>query len=115
MVRRAISKSVHPAHLVHAKLLGEMPMLALGEKFADPLYAALQEHGYGDLTGGDGQQDEAGRVEWLGIDIRLVNLDDALEFTRRTLQMLGAPPGSELQYTIDGQTCTRPIDDSPSV
>ena len=102
---------MYPEHLVHAKLLGEISMTELGERFADPLYAALQERGLGDLTGGGGQHDEAGRLEWLSIDIRLVNLGDALEFTRRTLQKLGAPPGSELQYTVNGQTFTQPIDD----
>ncbi len=86
-------------------------MRDLGEKFADPLYAALQEHGFGDLTGGSGQQAEHGGMAWISIDIRLVNLGDALEFTRRTLQELGAPPGSEIEYTVDGQTVTRPIDD----
>ena len=100
----------HPEHLVRAKLVGDLPMLTLGEKFADPLYAALQEHGFGHLTGGNAQQNEAGRTEWISIDIHLVNLDDALAFTRRILQKLGAPPGSELEYTLNGETITQPID-----
>ena len=102
---------MNPPHLVQAKLIGDLAMRDLGEKFADPLYAALQEQGFGDLTGGGGQQAEDGGMEWITIDIRLVNLDDALTFTRRTLQRLGAPPGSELRYTVDGRTFTQPIDD----
>lgn len=106
---------MHPEHLVRAKLLGGVSLSELGEKFADPLYAALQERGFGDLTGGSAQHDEEGRLEWLSIDFRLVNLDGALQFTRRALQRLGAPPGSELEYTVAGQTFTQPIDDpSPS-
>ena len=102
---------MNPEHLVRARLVGDLPMLALGERFADPLYIALQEHGFGRITGGNGQQNEAGQMEWISIDIQLVNLDEALAFTRRTLQELGAPPGSELEYTLDGQTVTQPIDD----
>lgn len=102
---------MNPEHLVRAKLLGDLAMRDLGEKFADPLYAALQAHGFGDLTGGSGQQAEGGGMEWISIDIRLVNLTNALEFTRRTLQELGAPPGSEIEYTVAGQSVIRPIDD----
>ncbi len=106
---------MNPEHLVRAKLVGDLAMRDLGEKFADPLYAALQEHGFGDITGGSGQQAEDGGMEWISIDIRLSNLGDALDFTRRTLQELGAPPGSEIEYTVDGQTITQPIDDSLAV
>ena len=102
---------MNPEYLVRAKLVGDLAMRDLGEKFADPLYAALQEHGFGSITGGDGQQNAAGQMDWVSIDIRLVNLDDALAFTRRTLRRLGAPPGSEIEYTVDGQTFTHPIDD----
>ena len=87
-------------------------MQEFGEGFADPLHHALQEHGFGDIIGGDGQYDDSGLVvEWLSIDIRLVNLGLALEFTRRTLKELGAPAGSELKYTVNGQTHVTPIDD----
>ncbi len=107
---------MNPTHLVRAKLVGQLPIHEFGERFADPLYHALQARGYGDITGGDGQNDAADpRLAWISIDIRLVNLDDALEFTRRTLQSLGAPPGSELAYTLDSRTVTQSIDDPPSV
>ncbi len=102
---------VNPAHPVRAKLVGELSMLDFGERFADPLHAALHERGVGDITGGDGQQDAAGRTQWLSIDIRLVDLGDALIFVRHTLQKLGAPPGSEIEYQLDGQTFTQPIAD----
>ena len=111
----AINTPVHPEHHVRAKLIGDMAMRDLGERFADPLYAALQERAFGDLTGGSGQQAADGGMEWLSIDIRLVNLDDALAFTRRTLHELGAPPGSELAYTRDGQTYTILIDDPVAI
>ena len=105
---------MNPEHLVRAKLVGDLTMRDLGERFADPLYRALRERGCGDITGGGGQQGADGRMEWISIDIRLVDLDDALDFARRTLQELGAPPGSEIEYTRDGQTRTVPIDDAPA-
>ena len=91
-------------------------MQTFGELYADPLYLALREHGYGDITGGNGEYDESGTVlQWLSIDIRLVDLGLALEFTRRTLQKLGAPSGSELEYTVKGEVHTVPIDDPQTV
>ena len=102
---------MNPEHRVCAKLVGNLPMLELGERFADPLYVALQERGFGHITGGNAQQNEAGQTEWISIDIHLVNLDEALDFTRRILQKLGAPPGSEIEYIVDGQTLTQPIND----
>ena len=103
-------------HLVRARIVGHQSMQEFGERFADPLHHALQERGYGDITGGDGQYDASGLVvEWLSIDIQLTDLDLALEFTRRTLKELGAPFGSELAYTVEGETHTMPIDDSPVV
>ncbi len=104
---------MNPEHHVRARLVGDMAMRDLGEKFADPLYHALRGRGCGDITGGGGQQGENGRMEWISIDIRLVNLDAALDFARRTLQELGAPPGSEIEYTRDGQAHIIPIDPTP--
>lgn len=100
----------NPEHLVRARLVGDLSMLTLGERFADPLYAALQKRGFGRITGGNAQQNDAGQTEWISIDLQLVNLDEALAFARCTLQELGAPPGSELAYTLDGETVTQPID-----
>jgi len=56
--------------------------------------------GFGRITGGGTQLDQDRRAAWVGLDIELSNLEEALEFTRQKLRELGAPAGSVLTYRI---------------
>ena len=49
---------------------------------------------------------QKGGIDWVGIDIDLTDLDRGIEFTRRRLRELGAPPGSVLEYRIGEQKMT---------
>ncbi len=51
-----------------------------------------------------------GKIEWIGIDIDLTDLNRGIEFCRRRLRELGAPPGSVLEYHIGGQKLSVQID-----
>jgi len=80
-----------------------------GHLYEDPLDDLLQQRGLGAVTGGGTALEtssEGRAVAWCGIDIDLVDVAaraDALDLLRERLPGLGAPIGSELQYTAGGR------------
>jgi len=91
-----------PGHFVFAKIADPILPMARGRKYEEPLDEALQARGFGSVTGA-GTQTQSGQdnlVAWIGLDLDLSNLNEALEFTRQTLRELGAPPGSVLEYRV---------------
>jgi hypothetical protein len=95
-----------PGHFVFAKIMDTVGPMERGAKYSDPLDRDLEAQGLGMVTGGGTQTGKDGGIEWVGLDLDLTNLDGAIEFTRRRLRELGAPPGSVLEYRIGEQKIT---------
>jgi hypothetical protein len=94
-------------HFVHAKIVDHVLPMERGTKYERPLHAALLRKGFGIVTGGGTQMSRDGsKVEWVGVDIDLRDLDGALAFTRDYLRELGAPSGSVLEYRVGEQKIT---------
>ncbi len=87
---------------VFAKIQDTVMPIERGEKYEDPLGEALEKAKLGEVTGGGTMQNKDGSIAWVGVDIELVNLDQALEFTKKKLRELGAPHGSVLEFQKDG-------------
>lgn len=99
-------------YFVFAKILDPINALERGAKYHDPLNNALKERGVGEVTGGGTEMTEDGRIDWIGMDIHLVNLADALEFARQRLRELGAPQGSVLEYQEDDKDVVLSINET---
>jgi hypothetical protein len=99
-------------HFVFAKILDMVLPIERGEKYEDPLNAMLHEQHIGEVTGGGTMQRKDKTIEYVGVDIELVNLDSALEATRAKLRGLGAPKGSVLEFKRDGKDTSEPIHDN---
>lgn len=100
----------HPrGHFVFAKIMDPILPMARGKKYDEPLNDELQSRGFGSVTGAGTQTSQNSSVAWLGLDIELSNLDEALEFTRQKLRELGAPSGSVLEYRIGDERKSVPI------
>ena len=93
-------------HFVFAKIMDTVGPMERGDKYEKPLDRDLEAQGLGMVTGGGTQMAKDGGVEWLGLDLDLADLDRGIEFTRRRLRELGAPPGSVLEYRIGEQKMT---------
>jgi hypothetical protein len=109
-----VTKALVPAsggatHLVFAKVIDRVDPFERERKYEQPLAAALERKRLGEVTGGGTMQAKDGRIEWVGIDIELVNLIEGLDFTRAELRRLGAPVGSTLEYTANGEKQELPI------
>jgi hypothetical protein len=96
-------------HFVYAKILEAIDPLDRGDKYEDPLQEMLDAEGLGEVTGGGTMQEKSGQVAFVGIDIELTDLSRGIPLVARMLQQLGAPPGSTLEYELDGQTVSHPI------
>ncbi|NYZ61442.1 hypothetical protein [Luteimonas deserti] len=82
-----------------------------GEKYEDPLDAALVRAGVGGVTGGGSQLGDPGPdgapvIAWVGIDVELDDLERGLPLLKSELARLGAPPGTALDYTRNGRNVT---------
>jgi hypothetical protein len=96
-------------HFVFAKIIDPVMPIDRGAKYEDPLLDSLEARKLGKVTGGGTQMDKDKKIEWVGIDMQLVDLDGAVEFMRQRLRELGAPAGSVLEFTRGDQKVTLPI------
>ena len=108
----ATASSVTPKKIVFAKIRDDVSPTERTNRYEEPLDQDLRERGLGSVTGGGTMMNKQGDVMWVGLDIELVNLDSALEFTRNRLRELGAPAGSIIEYHIDGQLKTLDVNDA---
>ena len=97
---------------VFAKIYDTVMLIDRGTKYEDPLNELLQEQNLGEVTGGGTMQNKDGSIQYIGVDIELTNLDDALQVSRKKLRELGAPKGSVLEYEQDGKQIVLPIHDN---
>lgn len=104
--KRQERSSRPPGHFVFAKIMDTVGPMERGEKYEEPLDRDLEAQGLGMVVGGGTQMAREGGIEWIGIDIDLSDLDRGIEFTRRRLRELGAPPGSVLEYRMGDQKIT---------
>jgi len=103
----AADQSWDPGLFIYVKIPGDIQPLVRGERFEDPLQAALEEWGLGNISGGGSQladpyPDGRPRVEFCGIDVDVTDPEKGRTFLMKKLVELSAPPGTELHYTRDG-------------
>jgi hypothetical protein len=94
---------------VFAKIQDQVPPIERGEKYEDPLGEALEKAKLGEVTGGGTMQKKDGSIDWVGVDIELIDIGDALAFTKKKLRELAAPKGSVLEFRRDGKAVVEPI------
>jgi hypothetical protein len=99
---------------VFVKIPGRIEPLERGERFEDPLIAALEAKSVGTISGGGSSMtapDAEGRrfVQWCGIDVELSDPVAGLETLRAELRKLSPPHGTVLEYKVDEQEVTEPL------
>ena len=67
-----------------------------GDRYEDPLQAALEAAGAGEVTGGGSLLGEDGRIEFADVEIAVADLGPALDLVISTLERAGAPAGSAI-------------------
>ncbi len=100
---------------VFAKIWDPIQPIARGERYEDPLLEVLERDGLGQVTGGGSQLGADDEIQWVGVDIELVNLESALELTRSVLEQCGAPRGSRLEFSKGGERTYLPFGTSECV
>ena len=85
-------------HLVIARLYEYIEPIDRGNRYEDPLQAALEAAQAGAVTGGGSQLNEVGGIEFVDVEIELANLDAAIDLVANTLEGAGAPQGSEIRH-----------------
>ncbi len=88
-------------HLVLARVYEHIEPIDRGERYEDPLQAALEQAEIGRVTGGGSQLNELGGIAYADVEIELANLDEALRVVTNALEKAGAPQGSELRDAAD--------------
>lgn len=96
-------KKTKPSYVV-ARLNDRAQPIHRGEIYEDPLNEALQEHGFGEVTGGGTMLGVDKEIEYCDVEIQVVKTsDEGLALISGTLERLGAPKGSKLIVESDGR------------
>ena len=96
---------------VFVKINESIMPIERGSKYEDPLDDALKQAKLGEVTGGGSSLSKDRKVEWVGVDVDLIDLDRGLPFLKQKLRDLGAPTGSTLAYQWQGKKIEVPIRD----
>lgn len=88
---------------VFAKIIDTSMPLERASKYEDPLNAALKEAKLGEVTGGGTMTNKDRKIEWVGVDMELTDLERGIPFVKNKLRQLGAPKGSKLEYEANGK------------
>jgi hypothetical protein len=91
------------ANFVLARLYEHIEPIDRGERYEDPLQAALDRTKAGQVTGGGSQLNEQGGIDYVDIEIEVEELDRALATIVESLEASGAPEGSEIVDGEDGR------------
>ncbi len=80
-----------------------------GNKYEDPLDNALKKAKLGEVTGGGSSLSKERKIEWVGVDVELLNIEKGIPFLKKKLVELGAPKGSTLEYQYQGKKIQVPV------
>ena len=78
-------------HFFYVRIPGDVQPVERGDRFEDPLDAALQASGLGEVTGGGSQMGEGSAVEYSGLDVVVNDRIRGIAVIRRVLQIAGCP------------------------
>lgn len=80
-----------------------------GSKYEDPLDSALKKANLGEVTGGGSSLSKDRKIQWVGVDVELINLEKGIPFLKQKLIEFGVPKGSTLEYQVQGEKIQVPI------
>ena len=82
-------------NLAYAKLNARILPLDRGDRYEDPLIAALAENCYAEVTGGGTGQSENGEISYCGIDLDLLDVEKGVPFICEFLSIAIGGSGAE--------------------
>ena len=87
-------------HFFYVRIPGDIQPIERGDRFEDPLEAALQEGALGSVTGGGSQMAEGTRVEYCGLDVVVSDRARGIEVIRRVMQSVGCPQDAVIEEYV---------------
>lgn len=84
-------------YFFYVRIPGNIQPIERGERFEDPLQAALVAANLGEVTGGGSQMGEGKTVEFCGLDVEVTDRNKGLQIIRAVLRRLGAPAGTVIE------------------
>ena len=94
---------------VFVKINESIMPIERGKKYEDPLDKVLKKAKLGEVTGGGSSLSKERKIEWIGVDVELLDSENGIPFLRQKLIELGAPLGSTLEYESNGKQVEIPI------
>lgn len=98
-----------PSNHVNARIWEPVQPNDRINRYEDPLEQALEASHLGEISGEGCQTTDDGEIQFVDIDMELVNMDNALELVKTILEEAGVPAGSELRYEMDGEEVITPV------
>lgn len=97
-----------PEHFVYVKTLDPVGPTDRGREYEDALEEMLAARGLGEISGGGSQlgenePDGTPTIAFCGIDIDASDREAVVALLRDRLPSLGAPVGTEIHYTSEGE------------
>jgi hypothetical protein len=90
-------------HAVSLRIAESVQVANRTERYADPLTEVLAEHELGVVVGGASYLTGTGEIAFVRLDLQLANLEHAVTLVRQTMNELGAPVGSTIEFEDDDE------------
>jgi hypothetical protein len=81
----------------YVRIPGDIQPIERGERFEDPLQAALEAEDLGEVTGGGPQMGEGKSVAFCGLDVVVRDRERGLALIRSVMRRLGAPADTVIE------------------
>jgi hypothetical protein len=82
----------------YVRIPGDIQPMERGDRFEDPLQAALDAEDLGEVSGGGSQLAGRGKeIEFCGLDVEVTDREKGLQLIRDVMRRLGAPSGTVIE------------------
>lgn len=95
-------------HFFYVRIPGDIQPIERGDRFENPLEAALKRAALGSVTGGGSQMGEGSCVEYCGLDVVVIDRSRGIDLIRRVMQDQGCPLASVIEEYLP-EYCELPV------
>jgi hypothetical protein len=86
--------------LLYVKIPRAIDPITRGSRYEESIDEVMRAHQVGSVTGGGSMVSQSGRIQFVGIDVHVTDVNKALPLLRAQLRKLRVPKGTVIEQTV---------------